>query len=147
MKVQGAHPAWKAFYRRHRIAITDLISKIEDADIDNPEHHEHLRSYSDEAIAMNFDHFESTSVTDLLLDHPSITSVYLTRGFRHPFWKNLWQPIQRYCDQHDVRHKTLLTPSDYSRFQVGIYNRRHPEAPMTREDFILARWQEQWHDQ
>lgn len=145
MKYQGAAPAWKAFCRQHGIAITDLISQIKDADIHNPAHHKLLRSYSDRSIATKFKEFEPTPITDVLRGHPSIKSVYLTRGTDDLFWKSRWQPVQEYCDERRIHHRTLLTPCDYARIQYGRYIRKHPQTPKNREGFIMAEWKKKWH--
>ena len=145
LKYAGAAPAWKDFCQQHGIAITDLIAGITDASLHNPQHVQQLRTYSDRAIATEFQTFELIPVVQLLKDHPTIRNVYLTRGTGETFWRRLWHPVQEYCNRQGIHHQTLLTPSDYCYYQQGRYNRLHPAARLSREDFVLMRWRQQWH--
>jgi hypothetical protein len=145
LKHPGAVAQWKAFCHQHQIAITDLVSVITDANPANPDHLRILGTYSDKAIGTTFHAFEDTPVTDILRNYPTIRNVYFTRSITDRFWRNRWNPIQLYCDAHQIRHRTLMTPSDYSRYQQGRYNHQNPNNPLNREDFILMRWHAQWH--
>src|SRR3954469_16587928 len=48
---------WKQFCHDKQIAITDLISSIDDAEPDNAEHAKMLGGFSDDALEYNFDDF------------------------------------------------------------------------------------------
>jgi hypothetical protein len=145
MKSPGGFGEWKAFCHRHAIAITDLISCIKDAGIDNLDHRRVLGSYGDEAIAKQFNEHDFVRVIDLLENHPTIRNVYLTRKGTNGFWGRLWNPVRQYCDEHSIRHRTLMTPSDNVFYQLGAYNKNHPDALLSREEFILKCWREEWH--
>ncbi len=138
--LRQATPAeWKAFCRKHRIALTDLIDSIDDADCVNPNHVSHLINYRDDLITKHFRQFTFVDITTLLAKHPSIKQAYLTRGINEPFWRKRWQPVQDYCENRAINSKTLLTPSAGARFQIpkGI------KVPLG--DYIFKEWQNSWH--
>lgn len=145
LKSIGSIQLWRSFCKRHKIAITDLISCIEDAEKGDSQHLNHLRGYSDKAIASQFKDYIYTNIILLLQQKPSIKNIYLTRGIGEAFWKKLWRPIETYCDGM-IRCRTLITPSDYAFYQQGKYNKLYPEQPLNLEDFILMRWKTQWHN-
>lgn len=137
---------WKAFCRRHQIAITDLIDSIGDADEQNPQHVNLLRNFSDKNIAKEFTRHSTVNIVQILRDHPTIQNIYLTRGTGETFWRRLWRPVVQYADLHDKYECRLLTPSGYAYFQHGRYNRVHPEEQIRElSDFILKAWQDVWH--
>lgn len=130
---------WKAFCKQHRIALTDLIARIDDADIANPNHVAYLKDYRDDLIARHFHQFSFVDISSLLSQHPTIRQVYLTRSVNDLFWRRLWQPIDNYCQTHGISAKTLLTPSGRARFQM-------PQTKaMTLANFIFQQWQNNWH--
>ena len=134
----GATPAeWKQFCRDHKIALTDLISCIEDADTANPEHNKILAGFSDNAIVYNFDDFVYVDVVGLLRSHPTIRNVYLTRGITEAFWRHLWNPVMHYCDVHKLHERKLLTPSGTDFYQ------QTPGTPP--HDHVFIKWQQEWH--
>lgn len=136
---------WMQFCSQRSIAITDLISGIEDADLNNQQHLSLLRSYSDDSIAKAFQEHTFVSITELLQKLPSIVNVYLTRG-ASGFWADRWQPVSNYCIANNIRCTTLLTPSGNARYQLGRYNNANPNQKLSLEDYVLMRWQEQWHN-
>ncbi len=137
---------WKQFCRHRQIAFTDLISSIDDADPGNKEHQKILGGFSDNAIIHNFDDFVYINVVQLLQRHPSIKNVYLTRGITEAFWKHRWNPVAHYCSQNNIRERTLLTPSPNASYHHEAYNNQNPGNQIpSLEDYILMRWQEQWH--
>lgn len=143
----NATPAeWKSFCRRHKIAITDLISCIDDARQDCPDHVKALKGYSDKAIAEGFNGQVPVHIAQLLKQHLTIQYVYLTRGTGETFWKRLWLPVKQFSTRNSKRERTLLTPSGYAFYQHGRYNNENTNHQIPRlQDFILMRWQEQWH--
>ncbi len=142
--INADRKAWQAFCRNHKIAITDLITCINDADDANPEHQKHLKSYSDTAIAKEFKKFVKTDIVALLRKYPTIKHVYLTRGILDPFWKELWQGVIEYAGKNGITATTLLTPSRYAFYQQGIYNKLNPRAPLALNDFVLLKWKEKF---
>jgi len=135
---------WKQFCSRHKIAITDLISCIGDAN--RPENDAAMGGYSDERIANDFHEHNFVNIVALLEDHPTIKNVYLTRGNAPTFWARLWRPIRRYCNLQKLHENTLLTPSGYAFYQHGRYNNTNPDQQIPNlGDFILRSWQQKWH--
>lgn len=147
VSLQGAEPnEWKCFCRRNKIAITDLISGIVDADEQKTEHKKYLANFSDKFITEKFRNHTYTDIVRIINQNPTINNVYLTRGDSDSFWNKIWKPVKDYCDANQKRHRTLLTPSRYAGFQKNKYNRQHPDNPATSTvDLILKRWQEVWH--
>ena len=137
---------WKQFCRDKKIAITNLISSVDDADPANPEHIKILTGADDKAIAWHFDDFVFVNIPRVLRTHPTITNVYLTRGITEVFWRHLWNPVMQYCSLNNIRERKLLPPSGHSLYQHEAYNSENPQNPIARlEDYILMRWQEEWH--
>jgi hypothetical protein len=130
---------WKAFCSRHKLALTDLIYSINDADSSNQAHIEHLRHYRDDAIARHFHQFTGVNITAILANHPSITSVYLTRQLSGDFWQQKWLPIVQYGEANGLKTQTLLTPSGSARFQMP------KGVDISLRDFIFKSWQNSWH--
>lgn len=136
---------WKGFCKEHKIAITDLICSIEDADMNKKENVAKLKTFSDKLIANDFKNFEFNKVDNLLSNHKTIKNVYLTRGISDTFWKNLWKPIEKYSNENDLHEARLITPSGYAFYQQAKYNKLNPTQPLSLEDFILEDWKSKWH--
>jgi hypothetical protein len=145
-RVGSSVAEWKAFCKKHRIALTDLISCIDDANEQNAAHARMLGGYSDKAILHNFDDLEYTDIVRLLKSRPSIKYVYLTRGVTEAFWKHLWNPVAHYCNQHGLRERKLMSPTEEAQYHFEAYNIANASQPIARlEDYILLRWQQEWH--
>ncbi len=142
-----ATPAeWKQFCHNKQIAITDLISSIDDADPANPRHASMLGGFSDDALEYNFEDFNYVNVVQLLQQRPTIKNVYFTRGVTEAFWRYLYNPVMRYCSLHHLHERKLLSPSVNATNQHEFYNEQHPENKIQKlEDYILMRWQQEWH--
>lgn len=137
---------WKSFCNAKQIAITDLISCLDDADADNTQHVKALTNAPDQAVVYNFDDFSFVNIVQLLKKHPSIKNVYLTRGITEAFWKHAWNPVVQYCSVNNIRERKLLTPTTESDYQHGAYNTEHPDEIIGKlEDYILMRWAQEWH--
>lgn len=134
---------WKAFCKSYKIAITDLISCIDDADEANVDHIDLMSGFADDDIATRF--FDLVNIVRLFRQHPSISNIYITCGFTGTFWKHKVYPIKQYCDTFGVNLKPLITPSGYAYLQQGKFNRANRNAQLNLPDYILMRWQEQWH--
>ena len=135
---------WKKFCNRHKVALTDLIDGIEDAN--QAQHIAAMGGYADSIIAGRFHQHTFTDIAGLLKSHPTIKNVYLTRG-EEQFWSNLWAPVALYAGQHGLHQEKLLTPSKNARFSMFKYNKRNPPQPFTManlNDYILMRWREKW---
>ena len=144
--LRGANPLeWKAFCKRHKIAITDLISCIKDAENENELHISYLKTFSDKTIAEKFRSHSFVKINDLLKQHPTVKNIYLTRGIGETFWNILWKPVEEYAKNNNLNEKKLLTPSGYAFYQLGKYNKKNPLNPLSLEEFILKDWQAKWH--
>lgn len=137
---------WKKFCEMNKIAITDLISSIEDADMTSLQDLKILGSYSDNEIAKKFKQHEFVNIVDLLNKHKTIQNVYLTRGIGEAFWRGLWEPIINYAKTNNIKQSTLLTPSGNARFQHGKFNNTNPSMTIDKlSDFILYSWKNVWN--
>ena len=129
---------WKDFCRQNRIALTDLIASIDDANEDNPDHLAYIASFRDDLIARHFKRLTLVNIPQLLAQHDSIRQVYLTRGINDRFWRQLWQPVSSYSQHHGIHCQNLLTPSGSARFCVP------KDAGISLSDYIFKQWQEKW---
>ena len=139
---------WKQFCSKKKIALTDLINTIEDADPNNPNHIQFLGGYADNVIANNFHQHVFTDVIGILQNNPSITKVYITNGVNGAFWNNIWHPIEDYCEANHIICGKLLTPSKNARFSMFAHNRNHINNQYNMNnlnDFILMKWLEVWN--
>ena len=143
--INGTHYDWKQFCSDHLIAITDIISNIEDANQNNPAHVNLMRGFADDEIASNFYDFEIVNLVRILRDNPTIRNVYVTRGISKSFWKNKLWSLKKYCEAHNISLISLITPSGFAFLQQGKYNRLNPNNQLNLPDYILMRWQAVWH--
>jgi hypothetical protein len=135
---QASPSEWKAFCRRHQIALTDLIASIDDAEYTNADHIDNLQNYRDDLIARHFRQFTFVDISSLLAKHPTIKHVYLTRSINDAFWQKRWQPVEVYCNIHEIICKTLLTPSGGARFRIP------KGVKISLGDFIFEQWRDNW---
>ncbi|HEY0667920.1 MAG TPA: hypothetical protein VGD22_07070 [Sphingobacteriaceae bacterium] len=137
---------WKQFCNQYQIGITDLVSWINDADQNNPQHQEWLNGYADAAIAQHFNDFTLTNIVGLLQEHVAIQNVYLTTRAQIPLFNQIWNEVETYCLAHEIHCKRLLTPSGSARYQITDgYNPQFPVFPGVLGNFILENWQQEWH--
>lgn len=137
---------WKAFCKRNKVAITDLIESIDDAEENNAKHIQLLKTYSDKSISDSFAQHKDIKILDLLKDHPSIKNVYLTRQSGNPLFDNLWRPVQDYCKTNAMKAPMLLTPSGSARFQIASYKAANPGIKSPLKNFIYDSWKANWHN-
>jgi hypothetical protein len=139
--------AWKAFCRARKIAITDLVSAINDADeLSNP-HQLLLGDYTDTNIVNNFNDFDLTNLIKILQQFPSIRSVYLTTKAQISFFNEIWNEIERYCKINSIHCRRLLTPSGRARYQIPAgYIPRFPIYTGVLANYILENWYDEWHE-
>lgn len=148
--LDGTPQDWKSFCAKHGIALTDLICCINDAVQGNHQHEKWLGGYSDTVIAKNFKKFQFTDIKKIIEDNPTIKSVYLTRGLGDTFWRRLWGPIKRYCDDHGIECENLLTPSKNARFSMFSWNSNNPDNPFNMgnlNDYVFMKWQQVFNNQ
>ena len=144
--IRGATPAdWKAFCKRHKIAITDLISCIEDADLSIPLDIKQLKTYLDKTIAEKYEKHSDVEIVDLLISNPTIKNVYLTRAAKEKFWKTRWTKVEQYAQNNKLHEQKLITPSRYAFYQQSKYNKLNPLTPISLEEYIMQNWRSKWH--
>jgi hypothetical protein len=137
--------SWKNFCRNKRIAITDLISSINDAVEENNSHFEIISNFKDKEFESEFNDFEITDIINLLEKHKSINSVYFTRQFGINLFDVKINEIMNYCTKHNIYFSTLLTPSKNARFQMKGYIPSNTILERTLPNFIYEKWIENWN--
>jgi hypothetical protein len=135
---QATSKDWKAFCRNHRIALTDLIENLDDADPNNPHHVEILKCYRDDQIVRHFRQIHWVDISRILTNNPGIRQVYFTRSSQDA-WRKRWEMIEDDCRTRSIHAQTLLTPSGSARFQMP------KNYTQSLGDFILAQWRGRWH--
>jgi hypothetical protein len=144
--ITGTTDDWEQFCRRNRIAFTDIISSIDDADLNNKEQARALAGFSDRAIEYKFEDFTFVNILQILKSRPTIKNVYLTRGVTEAFWRHLWNPVMQYCNKNGFHERRLVSPSEDSHDQHAAYNDHNPGCHIpVFEDFVLMRWKGEWH--
>lgn len=141
ISLRKAYPSeWKAFCQRRRIALTDFIACIEDAETTDNGHVKTLKNYRDDSIVQQFQHFCYTDITALLTKRTSVKHIYLTRRANETFWRTRWRPVERFCLDHGISCRTLMTPSGGARFAMP------KNSDISLGAFIFREWQSQWHN-
>jgi hypothetical protein len=142
------HVQWKQFCSANRIALTDVIHVINDADENNEEHQEIMRTYLDTSFADYFEDFTFTNLVALIEQHPTIQHVYLTRQEGVELFDEQWSLVEQFSENNPNRNlhfRKLLTPSASARFQLRPYKLANPNDRTPLRNFIFQSWQEQWH--
>ena len=127
---------WKEFCARNKIAITDLLQSINDADENNPKHVTDLQNFRDDLIVRKFNELVPNNIIKILTDHSNLRHVYFTRQLGSSLWDNWWHDVVNWCNLHNIRTQVLMTPSANARFQMDGGNL---------SDFIYEKWSENWH--
>lgn len=139
---------WKEFCTQNAIALTDIITSINDADEENEEHQEILRTYLDTSISDYFNDFHFTDIVEILDYKPTIQNIYLTRQGGVDLFDIRWSLIEEYALQNPERNlhlAQLITPSASARYQIGAYRLENPNDPTPLRNFIYQNWRLQWH--
>lgn len=144
------HLEWKKFCFKNKIALTDIINSINDAEDDIEEHQDILKTYLDSSIADYFNNFTFTNITALLDKFPSIKNVYLTRKEGIELFDEQWSLVEQYSlenPESQLHVKKLLTPSASARFQIRQYRQDNPYDITPLRNFIYQSWLENWHEE
>jgi hypothetical protein len=136
---------WKRFCLDNRIAITDIINSVNDADEQNDNHQRMMGSFKDDDLSESFYDFEYTNIVGILRRYPTIRHIYITRSISQTYWKNIFYPTKKYCESFGVNLIPLITPSGYAYIQQGTHNKQNPNNRLNLQDYILMRWREVWH--
>jgi hypothetical protein len=140
---------WKLFCSQNKIALTDIISSINDANENNPEHHDILKTYVDTSISDYFDDFTFTDISMILEENPTIKNVYLTRQEGVTLFDQQWALVEQFRienPERNIRIRNLMTPSASARFQIKSYKLANPNDPTPLRNFIFQNWRLQWHN-
>lgn len=105
------------YIKTHKIGITDLITNIINADINNLNDVENLtRGFSDNVLNTYHLEFNTENIKDLILKNiKTIKGVYLTRSTLNGINQisNNWIEIEKFCKLHKIHTEKLLTPANY----------------------------------
>lgn len=124
------------FLRTKRIALTDLLVTVNDAEIENDEHRNFLIDFQDAGFN-NFASFTWNTIPILeFIKNKKVKAVYFTKVSEGaPFGRQI-RIIKKFCNLHNVRNYKLHTPSG-QRLGYG----------MPRENKLIHRWFEQGGNQ
>jgi hypothetical protein len=145
LRINFNHNDWKNFCSRNRVALTDLITSINDAEELNPNHFEVISKFKDTEFANTFEDFEMTNVLRILENNPSIKKVFFTRNQGVNLFDNEISIINNYCVNNDIRFSYLMTPSANARFQMRGYEPQNPNLERNLSNFIYEKWLENWN--
>jgi len=99
------------FLQMNRIALTDLLISIEDADVNNEIHINWIENYQDNNLA-NFNNliWNTENILTYIQDR-NIGAVYFTKmGNNAPFGNQITL-VEDYCNQNNILNYRLHTPS------------------------------------
>ncbi len=130
---------WISFCKINKIAITDLISCINDADESNLNHVNLLTSFSDDSICKNFIDIDFVDIINILERYKSIVNVYFTRKTDVSLIGQKISKLENHLDMKKIRYNELLTPSGGARYQMT------KGSGIKLNDFIFNKWKEKWH--
>lgn len=136
--------SWKQFCIQKNIAITDLISSINDADIENPIHQNVISNFKDTEFSKTFNDFQMTNVIEILQNIPTIEKVYFTRNSGLSLFDNQINEIKLYCLNNQIYFSHLLTPSANARFQMRGWVPQLPNLERNLSNFIFEKWLFNW---
>ncbi len=146
LKHIGKELEWKKFCIRNLIALTDLISSINDADKNTPNHLEVISKFKDNELVKTFNEFKMTDVVAILEKHSTIKNVYFTRKKGVNLFDNEMFKIQDYCLKKQITFSYLLTPSKNAKFQMRGYEPKNPNLERSLSNFIYEKWLENWRE-
>jgi hypothetical protein len=135
---------WKEFCSLKNIVITDLITSINDANEENPEHFEIISKFRDADFANYFKEIEMTNVLKIIEDNPTIKKVFFTRQDGVGMFDNQINIIDRHCKNKKIHFSRLLTPSANARFQMNGWHPQTPNLDRTLPNFIYESWLSKW---
>lgn len=136
---------WKNFCSRNKVALTDLITSIGDAEKNNTDHFEIISKFKDHEFASTFASFKMTDIVQILEKRPSIKKVYFTRNQGVDLFDHEINKVKEYCQKNNIRFSYLLTPSKNARFQMKGYQPSNPNLERNLSNFIYEKWLENWN--
>ncbi len=138
------HISWKNYCSLKQIAITDLISSINDAEESNSSHFEIISKFKDTEFADTFNDFEMTDLIQILENNSSIEKVFFTRNSGVELFDTQIQMIKEYCQRNGIYFSNLLTPSANARYQMGGWNPQIMGLERNLPNFIFEKWINNW---
>jgi hypothetical protein len=128
---------WKAFCKRNKIAITDLIKEIKCFDESCFADKSTLATYGDNALTKVFENCDFTNLSNILKLYPTIRVICFTRKLDSA-WKRAWNN----CGIMDLSAiSELYTPSRYASYATSRWRRiNNYDKPLSVPDFILGNW-------
>jgi hypothetical protein len=129
---QGNPEVWLAFCKRNKLAVTDLISEINNVNLNGQDYEDLCNGFSDarlEPYILNGQAI-STEIENLINNSRKLKNlkcVYFTRRTTNGTWNILWNPIHQICNQKGVHLARLTTPGGNGRFQFNSNFLRTPE--------------------
>lgn len=128
---------WKAFCKRNKIAITDLIKEVTCFNPLQTEDKAILATYGDAQLLKYQEHFKYNSIAALKIKYPSIKHILFTRKLDSN-WKTVWAS----CGINDrTEINELFTPSRYSSYATSKWRKEQGyDKPMSIPDFIIGNW-------
>ncbi|RFS16659.1 hypothetical protein [Emticicia sp. C21] len=106
------------FLQEKKIGLTDLLIRIEDADITNLNHVAKIKTYGDKEIESFHDFFWNTEQIINTILNKKVEAVYFTwlgksNRIRNPFnsFENQMRIVEDFCDNNGILNCRLYTPS------------------------------------
>jgi hypothetical protein len=128
---------WKAFCKRNKIAITDLIKEVTTFNQKNERDKAILATYGDSELLKYQEHFKYNSIADLKTKYPSIKHILFTRKLDSN-WKDFWMKygINNYSEINE-----FYTPSRYASYATSKWRKENGyDKPISNPDFIIGKW-------
>lgn len=99
------------FLQSNRVALTDLLISINDADINNPDHINWITSYLDNKLNNFKDFTWNTNNIINYINRNKVKTVYFTRlSYSDPFGQQI-AFIENYCNRNKIPSFKLHTPT------------------------------------
>ena len=133
---------WQDFCKKHKIAITDFVECIRDADENNTKDQESLGKFKDEKL-MKFK-LDFTDISSILNDNPKIKNAYFTRKSFNKInkIKKEWDSLEK--EYKSLKFELLLTPSNNAANSFKKELELIKNAVLPR--FISTEWNKNWHN-
>lgn len=135
--INGNRWSWIDFCERNKIAITDILTSLDNAVEDNLTHQQVICGFKDDELS-NFEN-TTTGIIQILMKHPTIKQICITRQDLPEFWQQAFKETFDWINDHPERNisvKFLRSPSRGARRGVvGNFC-----------EFIANRWLEQGYE-
>lgn len=128
---QGNPELWLSFCKRNKLAVTDLISKINNVNLNGQDYQNLCNGFSDARLQPYILNGQvvSSGIENLINNSPKLKDlkcVYLTRATTNRAWNILWRPIQQCCRVKKIHVAKLTTPGGFNYFQFNANFSRTP---------------------